>query len=428
MFLQVRKTNMNRTILIAIAWLLIVVDVQAPDWPTYRADSARSSYTPEQLPKGLMLRWTYQSPHAPTPAWPTRNRQQFDRAYQPVIAGGVLYYGSSADCKLYALDAATGKTRWTFFTDSPVRFAPVVWQDRLFVASDDGHLYCLVATDGQLLWKLRGGPKVDMLLGNDRMISRWPARGGPVVVGNILYFGAGIWPTEGIFIYAIDPASGKVLWCNDSSGGIEMDQPHPTARARSGISAQGYLAACGDALLVPTGRAVPAVLDRVGGELLYFQLQQNGQVGGSNVVAVDDHFFNGGQMFAVSSGVRQGQIGVQIAAHPDFLISSRQNRIIAFDRRKLLVVKEVTDRKGDKRIIRTLAPSVWSIDLPTGALAPASTDNGAEPPGGKLMGSTAWSRPLLSDAAGALIVAGDHIVVAGRSKVLLLDVHSRKTV
>jgi len=419
---------MNRTTLMTIAWLLFVVDIQAADWAMYRADFARSGYTPEQVPVGLTLQWTHESPHAPTSAWPTRNRQQFDRAYQPVIAGGVLYYGSSADCKVYALDAVTGQTRWTFFTDSPVRFAPLVWHDRLFVVSDDGHLYCLAASDGRLLWRLHGGPRPDMLLGNDRMMSRWPARGGPVTVGNVLYFGVGIWPTEGIFIYAVDPVSGKVLWCNDSSGGIEMDQPHPTARAKSGISAQGYLAACGNALLVPTGRAVPAVLDRAGGKLLYFHLQQNQYVGGSNVVAVDDHFFNGGQMFAVSSGARQDHIGVQIAAHPDFLISSRQNRIMAFDRRKLLVDKEVTDRKGDKRIIRTLARPVWSIDLPTGALAPATTYKGTEPPGGKLMGSTAWSRPLLSDAAGALIVAGDHIVVAGRSKVLLLDVHSREPV
>ncbi len=419
---------MNRATLVLIAWLLLAVDLRAADWPMHRADSARSGYTPEQVPEGLMLQWTHESPHAPTPAWLTRNRQRFDRVYQPVIAGGVLYYGSSADCKVYALDAITGQTRWTFFTDSPVRFAPVVWHDRLFVAGDDGHLYCLAATDGQLLWKLQGGPKPDMLLGNDRMISRWPARGGPVVVGDVLYFGAGIWPTEGIFIYALDPAGGKVLWCNDSSGGIEMDQPHPTARAKSGISAQGYLAACGDALFVPTGRAVPAVLDRAGGKLLCFQLQQNTQVGGSDVVAVDDHFFNGGEMFAANSGVRQARIGVQIAAHPDFVIASRQNKIIAFDRRKLLIDKEVTDPKGDKRITRTLAPPAWSIDLPPAALAPATTYKGAELPAGKLMGSTAWSRPLLSDAAGALIVAGDHIVVAGRSRVLLVDVYSHKTV
>jgi SAM-dependent methyltransferase len=44
------------------------------------------------------------------------------------------------------------------------------------------------------------------------------------------------------------------------------------------------------------------------------------------------------------------------------------------------------------------------------------------------MGGTAWSRPLLSDAASAMIVAGDHVVAAGQSKVLLLDVRSRKVV
>ncbi|MFC1634230.1 PQQ-binding-like beta-propeller repeat protein [Planctomycetota bacterium] len=419
---------MKRTILITMIWFLLIVDMQAADWPMYRADSARSSYTPEQLPERLILQWTYKSPHPPIPAWPTRNRQQFDRVYQPVIVGDVLYYGSSADCKVYALDTDTGKIRWMFFTESPVRFAPVAWRNRLFVASDDGYLYCLTATDGQLLWKLRGGPKDDMLLGNDRMISRWPARGGPVVVDDILYFGAGIWPSEGIFIYAVDPTSGKVLWCNDSSGGIEMDQPHPTARAKSGIAAQGYFAAFNKSLFIPTGRAVPAVFDRVNGKLLYFHLQQNQHRGGSDVVVADGHFFNGGEIYTVGNGVRQDRIGVQVAVHPDFIISSRENKIVAFDRKKLLVDKEITDRKGNKRIVKALSPPVWSIDLPPGALAPSTTLKGAEPPGGDLMGGTAWSRPLLSDAVGALIVAGDHVIAAGQSKVLLLDIRSRNVV
>ena len=419
---------MNRLTLPAVVWWLFAVNVQAADWSTYRADSQRSGYTPEQLPAKLTLRWTYQSPHAPTSAWPTRTRQQFDRAYQPVIAGGVLYYGSSADCKVYALDAATGKTRWTFFTDGPVRFAPVLWRNRLFVASDDGHLYCLAANDGQLLWKLRGGPKPDMFLGNDRMISRWPARGGPVMVGDALYFGAGIWPTEGIFIYAIDPASGKVLWCDDSSGGIEMDQPHPTARARSGISAQGYLVASGDSLFIPTGRAVPAVFDRVGGKLLYFRLQQNQQLGGADVAVVDGYFFNGGEMFAISDGARREHVGIQVAAHPEFVITSRENKIVAFDRQNLFVDKEVTDRKGNKQTIKALALPAWSIDLPPSALAPAATLKGAEPPVGDLMRGTAWSRPALSDAASALIVAADHVVAAGQSKIVLIDIRAPKIV
>lgn len=419
---------MNRAILPVVVYLLFAVNIQAADWPMYRADAERSGYTPEQLPERLALRWSYQSSHAPMSAWPTRNRQQFDRAYQPVIADGVLCYGSSADCKLYALDAATGKSRWTFFTDGPVRFAPVIWRDRLFVASDDGYLYCLAVKDGQLLWKLRGGPKPDMFLGNDRMISRWPARGGPVVVGETLYFGAGIWPTEGIFIYAVDPTSGKVLWCDDSSGGLEMDQPHPTARAKSGISSQGYLVASGNSLFIPTGRAVPAVFDRIAGKLFYFRLQQNQQLGGTDVVVIDDHFFNGGEMFSVSDGARRQHVGVQVAAHPEFVISSQENKIVAFDRKNLMVDKEVTDRKGSKQTVKALAPPAWSVDLPPGAVAPVATLKGAEPPVGDLMRGTAWSRPFLSDAASALIVAGDQVIAAGQSKIVLIDVRSHSVV
>ena len=79
-----------------------------------------------------------------------------------------------------------------------------------------------------------------------------------MVVDGIVYFGAGIWPSEGIFLVAVDVATGKTLWCNDSSGSIEMDQPHPGARAKSGIAIQGALAVEGNTLWVPTGRAVPA--------------------------------------------------------------------------------------------------------------------------------------------------------------------------
>ena len=101
----------------------------------------------------------------------------FDRAHHAVIAHDTVYFGSSVDCKVYALDAVSGELKWTFFTDGPIRFAPLVWRDRLFVVSDDGHLYCLDARQGALIDRWRGGPSDDRVLGNSRIVSRWPARG-----------------------------------------------------------------------------------------------------------------------------------------------------------------------------------------------------------------------------------------------------------
>ncbi len=240
---------------------------------------------------------------------------QFDRAFQVVVAGDRVLFGSSADGTVTALSAARGRVCWQFFTDAPVRFAPAIWHDRAFVVSDDGCLYALGLSNGELLWKLRGGPDQSNVLGNDTMISRWPARGGAVVCEDVVYFAAGIWPSEGIFIYALDAASGNVLWKNVDSGAIHMPQPHPTAEAKSGVSAQGYLAVSGDHLFVPTGRAVPACFDRRTGAFQYFHLQKYGQNGEASVMVVNDVFFNGGLAFEVGQGTAVGKLGPgQLAA------------------------------------------------------------------------------------------------------------------
>ena len=320
----------------------------AADWPMYRADASRSGYTAEALPERLKPAWKHEAA-APMPAWPTRERLRFDAACQPVVSGGLVFYGSSPDGKVYALDAATGRLRWEFFTDGPVRFAPAVWRDRLFVASDDGYLYCLAADDGRLVWKRRGGPRADMLLGNDRMVSRWPARGGPVVLDDTVYFAAGIWPSEGVYVYALDPETGNVRWCNDTAGGLELDQPHKTARAKSGIAAQGYLVAAGERLLVPTGRGVPAALDRASGEFLYCELQPNTHLGGADAVAIDDWFHNGGAIFDGADETVMARTGLVVAAAPEMvLISGKAASLSAMARESLITTRPAVDRKGAK--------------------------------------------------------------------------------
>ena len=103
---------------------------------------------------------------------------QFDRSYQPVVAGGALFLGSTLNDSVTAYDLQSGAEKWRFYADGPVRVTPAVWKDRLLVASDDGHLYCLGTADGKLRWRFRGGPRDRRLLGNERLISAWPRAAG----------------------------------------------------------------------------------------------------------------------------------------------------------------------------------------------------------------------------------------------------------
>ena len=152
-----------------------------------------------------------------------------------------------------------------------MRFPPAVEAGRLLFVSDDGHLYCLDALTGALIWKLRGGPSERKVLGNHRLVSTWPARGGVVVDQGLAYFAASIWPFMGTFIYAVDIESGAFRWRNDSTGALWLNQPHRNP-AFAGIAPQGALCLSGDALLVPGGRSVPACFDRGNRRLPLFSL------------------------------------------------------------------------------------------------------------------------------------------------------------
>ena len=223
----------------------------AAGWSGFGGTAARDHHTDETLATSLHLAWSRQARHAPSPAWPRDDRMSFDRVNRVAVSEGRVFYGSSVDGLIRCLDAKTGQTRWTFATGGPVRFAPAVWRDRVFVTSDDGYLYSLATADGRLLKRWRGGPTDQRVMGNGHVISRWPARGGVVISGDIVYWAAGIWQSEGIFIRAQQAETGKLVWLNDSSGGIEMAQPHGGAMAKSGVTAQGHLVITGTVCWCP---------------------------------------------------------------------------------------------------------------------------------------------------------------------------------
>jgi len=268
----------------------------AADWPTYRHDIARSGATAEELRAPLEGHWTFKPLHGPRQAWGDPNprpvggwfgqtegrRVQFDDAFHVAVAGGLVFFGSSADGCVYALDAATGRIRWSVATGGPVRLAPAVAGDSLYVGSDDGYVYCLRAADGSELWRYHAAPADEELLGSGQMISRWPVRTGVLVDGGVAYFGAGVFPAEGVFVHAVDARTGRRLWCNDERG----------AQPQSRFSPQGYLLASPSTLYVPTGRVSPGGLDRKTGRLQYEAYFEH-SIGGTYALLSGDRMFTG---------------------------------------------------------------------------------------------------------------------------------------
>ncbi len=279
-----------------MVWLAVVLCVgvcRGGDWPMWRYDAQRTASSPEVLAPQLHRQWTRQySPRVQVWDDPlNHDLMPYDKVFEPVVAGGRLFVGFNDSDKVVALDLGTGEELWSFYTDGPVRLAPAVWQGRVYFTSDDGHLYCVGATDGKLVWKFRGGPSARKVLGNQRVVSAWPARGGPVLRDGKVYFAASIWPFMGIYIYALDAASGRVVWVNDGAGSQFLRQPH-SAPSFGGVAPQGALVATVDMLVVPGGRSVPAVYDRKTGEFVHFQLSTAGKgLGGSFVAATDTEMY-----------------------------------------------------------------------------------------------------------------------------------------
>lgn len=354
--------------LLVMNLLLLLPAVAVPRLPT--AGKPASPVLPTRL------HWMRQET-ALEPTWPDQPRFTSDAACRPVVAGALLLATSSRHDTLTALDAASGELRWRFTAAGPIRFAPAVWDNRAYLVSDDGHLYCLDIGDGEVLWKVRGGPADRRVLGNERLISAWPARGAPVVAREAngeatVYFAAGIWPFMGIFLHALDARSGTPRWQNSGEGAAFLKQPHQT-EAFAGIAPQGTLVVAGDRLLVPGGRSVPACFDRHTGRRLHYRLADGSKLGGGpDLLVAGGVYVNGGGGFDLETGEFLGLISEPSAVSGMQMLSVRGTTCRAFtpDRQ----VKPLSVVGAVKAVKKAVRPGEDWLGTPTGsAKVPATT-------------------------------------------------------
>jgi outer membrane protein assembly factor BamB len=241
---------------------------------THQSNTRRTGYSGREFKPPYRLRWQYQARHSPRPAWPEPawevQRIDFDYALPVTADGERAYVSSSADHTVRALRLDSGEEAWAFFTGGPVRLAPTVHNGRVYFSADDGRAYCLDAASGKTIWQFQPEIADRRLIGNGQMVSRWASRSGVLVNDGKAYVAFGMWP-DGVFLYCLEAQTGDIVWRNDTSGIRFMTLPH--YRGMGGVSPQGYLALAGSTLVVPCGRATPALFDARNGRLIYHEAE-----------------------------------------------------------------------------------------------------------------------------------------------------------
>ncbi|MEO2026731.1 MAG: PQQ-binding-like beta-propeller repeat protein [Fuerstiella sp.] len=221
----------------------------------------------------------------PRPAWRADHlshgqNPQVDGFYAIAAKGKSVFVASNATDSVTSLNTDSGEIQWRFYANGPVRYAPVISDDRkVYFGSDDGYLYCLNGSNGELIWKFNGAPNNLNSIGHGRVVSMWPVSTGPALGDGRIYFASGIWPMQTVYVHALDAKSGDVIWSWDFSDGAAggREKVNPTI--------QGYMQLSSNRLVVPGG----LILDAATGTTYEFR-RGDRKKGTSTIVADGKQF------------------------------------------------------------------------------------------------------------------------------------------
>ena len=195
------------------------LEIRPNDWPIYRGNNARTDTTSGEIPLDAKLAWKVDVCSGVLPT-------------APVAAAGLVFIADRTGA-VSAIDVK-GKVVWKMYTGGAVYYPPAVAHDRVYVGSADGRVYAFEALTGRQLWSYRVAPHDYRIPVYDKLISAYPVAGGVVVENGVVYAAAGIAHYDGTYVVALDAVTGTLKAQNNSSGTL---QP----QVNNGISLQGNL-------------------------------------------------------------------------------------------------------------------------------------------------------------------------------------------
>jgi len=209
----------------------------ADAWPTYRHDAGRSGATPAQVSHALDVAWEADLGGDLT---------------SPVIADGVLLVAQTETHRVHALDATTGRKRWSYVAGARIDSPPTIDRGRVLFGAADGRVYCLRLDDGEPIWRFRAAPRDRWIVVDGQLESAWPVSGSVLVVDDAAYFVAGrtSYLDGGMLFYKLDAATGRTR----KVVRLEVDEEKRNAGGLSGGYMPDVLAAHADSVFLRSAR------------------------------------------------------------------------------------------------------------------------------------------------------------------------------
>lgn len=168
------------------------------DWPTFRGDVARSGSSRQSVVGDLSRRW---------------EAELGGRLSALTVAGGRVFVAQIDEHAVHALDEKTGDILWSHVTGGRVDSPPTFADGRLVFGSADGWVYCLRASDGELIWRFRGAPVDRRLMSFEQIESVWPVHGSLLVENGVVSLVAGrsTFLDHGLRYIQLDVESGRKI-------------------------------------------------------------------------------------------------------------------------------------------------------------------------------------------------------------------------
>ena len=193
-------------------------DEEPADWPTYRANPARSGLVNSVVPAGLQTGWS---------------REIGGKLSSISAAAGRVYVAAVDRHTVYCLDAKTGQQLWEYTTGGRVDTPPTIYRDGVYFGSADGWVYALRAEDGELAWRFLGAPDDRRIFVRGQLESAWPVHGSVLINDGKVMFAAGrsSYLDGGLRLCRLDAATGELL-SESTVYSPEKDGKQPAEKGR----------------------------------------------------------------------------------------------------------------------------------------------------------------------------------------------------